>query len=72
MLPIKAPNSKLQAPEKLQASTSKSNRALLIEAGLKPDVWNFSGAWMLVLGIFPQGRGSFELKRSRQSATVSA
>jgi hypothetical protein len=39
------PNSKLQRNFKLQAP--KGGRA-----GLKFDVWNFSGAWMLVLGAF--------------------
>jgi hypothetical protein len=45
MSEMKHPNSKLQAPEKHQASSSNPVRAqyLMIEA------WNFSGAWMLVL-----------------------
>jgi hypothetical protein len=46
---MKAPNSKLQAPEKLQASSFKPE----LRAGvLEFEVWNFSGAWMLALGIF--------------------
>jgi hypothetical protein len=46
---MEAPNSKHQAPEKLQTSTSKQIvRAKL----LKPDAWMFSGCWMLVFGAF--------------------
>jgi hypothetical protein len=46
---IKTPNSKLQAPEKFQTSTS--NRNTRVEF-LKLDAWMFSGCWMLVLGAF--------------------
>jgi hypothetical protein len=46
---MKAPNSKLQHPEKLQTSTSNQERTPL---GLELGVWNFSGAWMLMLGAF--------------------
>jgi len=51
---MKHPNSKLQAPEKYQASklqllTPFCNAS---RAGLDVEVWSFSGAWMLVLGIF--------------------
>jgi hypothetical protein len=46
---MEAPNSKLQAPEKLQASSFKnSTRAVCLEV----EVWSFSGAWMLELGAF--------------------
>jgi hypothetical protein len=46
---MKAPNSKLQAPEKLQTSSFKREPRLDV---LEFEVWNFSGAWMLALGIF--------------------
>jgi hypothetical protein len=42
---MKAPNSKHQAPKKLQAPSIKTASMVL---GL--DDWSFSGAWMLVLG----------------------
>jgi hypothetical protein len=45
---MKAPNSKHQAPDKPQAPSSKHLRGQL----LKFEAWNFSGAWMLVLGAF--------------------
>src|SRR6266850_2984597 len=45
---VKAPTSKLQAPEKLQLSITKAARA----GRLKFGAWNISGAWMLVLGCF--------------------
>jgi hypothetical protein len=48
---LKAPNSKLQAPEKFQASITKaiadSNASGLVFA-----IWSFNGAWMLALGAF--------------------
>jgi hypothetical protein len=43
---IKHPNSKLQAPEKHQASSTNNHRVPAYNFG----AWNFSGAWMLVLG----------------------
>jgi hypothetical protein len=61
----KAPNSKHQAPGKLQAPTTrpddsntdrdnlKTNSASAAAHALAPlelEVWSFSGAWMLVLG----------------------
>jgi hypothetical protein len=46
---MKAPNSKHQAAEKLQASSFKRRQSA---DDLVFGVWNFSGAWMLVLGIF--------------------
>jgi hypothetical protein len=46
---MEAPNSKLQAPEKLQTSTSKQ---IVRAESLKLDAWMFSGCWMLVLGAF--------------------
>jgi hypothetical protein len=46
---MEAPNSKLQAPEKLQTSTSKQTARVEF---LKLDAWSFSGAWMLELGAF--------------------
>jgi hypothetical protein len=45
---VEAPKSKLQAPEKHQASSSKRGVRILLEF----DVWDFSGAWMLELGAF--------------------
>jgi hypothetical protein len=45
-----APTSRLQAPEKPQASKLKS-LAQLLELGS----WIFSGAWMLGLGAFASG-----------------
>ena len=46
---MKAPNSKAQAPEKHQVSSSK---LWLRERSLDVGVWNFSGAWRLELGGF--------------------
>jgi hypothetical protein len=46
---MEAPNSKLQAPEKLQASTSKK---IIRAENLKFGSWVFSGCWMLELGAF--------------------
>jgi hypothetical protein len=46
---MEAPNSKLQAPEKLQTSTSNPDARAV---HLKLDAWSFSGCWMLVLGAF--------------------
>jgi hypothetical protein len=43
---MKAPNSKLQAPEKFQTSNIKDGAGLKLELGS----WCFSGAWMVVLG----------------------
>src|SRR5882724_10202271 len=43
----KPPNSKHQHPEKYQAPNTNAHAVL--EFG----PWNFSGAWMLVLGAFP-------------------
>jgi hypothetical protein len=49
---MKAPNSKLQAPEKrLSSSFNAPARARRLEF----EAWNFSGAWMLVFGAFPDG-----------------
>jgi hypothetical protein len=49
----KAPSSKLQAPEKLQIPRSKTLGAgFAFAALLKFDVWCFSGAWSLELGVF--------------------
>jgi hypothetical protein len=45
---MKAPNSKLQHPENNQAPSTKCAHAFC----LMFDAWNFSGAWMLVLGAF--------------------
>jgi hypothetical protein len=46
---MKAPNSKLQVPEKHQTLSSKAE---LIARRLDVGAWSFSGAWMLVLGAF--------------------
>jgi hypothetical protein len=45
---MKAPSTNIQAPEKLQASTSKQMPA---SRGLELGYWNFSGAWMLEFGV---------------------
>jgi hypothetical protein len=45
---MKAPNSKLQHPEKLQTPSSKETARARELFGY----WNFSGAWMLELGAF--------------------
>src|SRR2546426_12476058 len=54
-----AANSKLQAPKKLQAPSSKTNlRAVglgICSSGLVFEIWNFSGGWGLVLGVSPSG-----------------
>jgi hypothetical protein len=44
---MKAPNFKLQPPEKLQMPSSKNPRGKRLEF----EAWNFSGAWMLDVGI---------------------
>jgi hypothetical protein len=44
---MKHPRTNIQEPEKHQASNSKM-RAQVFELGS----WNFSGAWMLLLGTF--------------------
>jgi hypothetical protein len=46
---MKGPNSKLQAPEKLQVTSFNAEARVRC---LEFEVWNFSGAWMLVLGGF--------------------
>jgi hypothetical protein len=46
---MEAPNSKHQAPEKLQTSTFNPDARA---AHLRLDTWMFSGCWMLVLGAF--------------------
>src|SRR5437867_99444 len=51
---MKAPNSKLQAPEKHQEPSSNYGRTRLWMFG----AWNFSGAWRLVLGAFSIRAGS--------------
>src|SRR5579862_6035284 len=43
-----APNSKLQAPKKLQTSNSKRKARAILKLGF----WNFSGAWSLEIGTF--------------------
>jgi hypothetical protein len=48
---MKAPNSNFQAPEKHQASSTKLVSRV---SGLDVNIWNFSGAWMLVLGGFSE------------------
>jgi hypothetical protein len=45
----KAPTSKLQAPEKHPSFKLQTSSSAVLELG----DWNFYGAWMLVLGIFP-------------------
>jgi hypothetical protein len=42
---MKAPSTKLQAPEKLQAPSNNAQPNAALEFG----VWNFSGAWGLEL-----------------------
>jgi hypothetical protein len=46
---MKHPSTKLQHPEKLQAPSSKLSGA---RSPLDVEVWSFSGAWMLVFGVF--------------------
>src|SRR5206468_11565800 len=50
----KAPNSKLQAPKKHQAPSSKTDLRAVCPGicfwGLGLEIWNFTGAWGLVLG----------------------
>jgi hypothetical protein len=46
---MEAPNSKLQAPEKLQTSTSKQ---IIRAEVLKLGAWMFSGCWMLDVGAW--------------------
>jgi hypothetical protein len=46
---MKHPNTKLQHPEKLQATSSKPSCACF---SLDVEVWSFSGAWMLEFGAF--------------------
>src|SRR3954469_3698487 len=58
----KAPNTKLQAPEKLQTPSSKcawsspivvSETPLTVDPpALRFEVWRFSGAWSLELGVW--------------------
>jgi hypothetical protein len=56
MSEMKQPNSNIQAPEKQQEPSANSLRVLL----LMFEAWNFSGAWMLVLGAFcPYFFGAF-------------
>ncbi|PWU19064.1 MAG: hypothetical protein C5B50_07425 [Verrucomicrobia bacterium] len=45
---VKTPNTKLQTPEKHQASNFKP---LVRAALLELDAWNFFGAWFLVFGV---------------------
>jgi type II secretion system protein H len=52
----KAPNPKLQAPEKHQSPNRKTDR----RTGLEVEVWNFPGAWSLELGAY-SGAGAFTL-----------
>jgi hypothetical protein len=44
---VKAPNTNIQAPKKLQIPSSKSCGACLMF-----EVWSFSGCWSLELGAF--------------------
>jgi hypothetical protein len=54
-------SSKLQTPKKRQAQSSKTDlRAVcpgIFSLGLWLEIWNFSGAWGLLLGV-SLGRGS--------------
>jgi hypothetical protein len=45
---MKAPSANIQAPGKLQTSSS----SLLRKVSLMFGVWNFSGAWCLEFGAF--------------------
>src|SRR6266487_2320536 len=49
------PNPKHQAPEKSQASNSKTGRRL---AALELGTWSFFGVWCLVFGVLIGGRCS--------------
>jgi hypothetical protein len=46
---VKHPSTKLQRPENIQASGPKPGD---VWQSLDVEVWSFSGAWMLELGIF--------------------
>src|SRR5439155_21721765 len=50
-----APNPKLQAPKKHQAPSSKTDLRAVASASVFGlgciEIWNFSGAWGLVLGV---------------------
>jgi hypothetical protein len=45
----KAPNTNIQAPEKLQAPSSNTRTVRL---GLDVEAWSFSGCWSLEFGAF--------------------
>src|SRR6266403_2964713 len=50
----KAPNSKLQAPDKLQTPTTKAAAVKLTSPQrLEVGAWNFSGCWSWELGTYP-------------------
>jgi hypothetical protein len=46
----KAPNTRLQAPAKLQ--NSKSGNRIIVPGALKFGVWDLFGAWSLGFGAF--------------------
>src|SRR5438876_9698994 len=62
----KAPNSKLQAPKKHQAPSSKTDRRAVCPGiclrGLVFEIWNFSGAWGLGLGVSLSGGPKTEMR----------
>src|SRR6266705_2777795 len=76
----KAPNSKLQAPRKHQAPSSKTDLRAVCPGicfwGLVFEIWNFFGAWGLVLGISLSAGSKTEmrpgLRRARSRIVASA
>ena len=59
---MKAPSTKLQAPNKFQISTSK---AMVQQRLLGLGAWDFSGAWSLEFGVSPAGLShSFVIRHS--------
>jgi len=62
----KAPNSKLQAPKKHQTPSSKTDLRAVCPGicfwGLVFEIWNFSGAWGLVLGVSLNGGSKPEMR----------
>jgi len=54
--------------KKLQIPSSNIQRSSKLQIGVRKlvfDVWNFSGAWMLVLGTFPDECWNFVLFAAR-------
>src|SRR6185436_16804032 len=71
-----APNSKLQAPKKHQAPSSKTDpRAVgpgICSWGLGLEIWNFSGAWGLVLGVSFNGGEKTDVSCAKYCITLAS